>query len=201
MKKSYIRFDWAMKRLFRNKEYQIIEAFISVVLGKKVHIKNVFENGNRLEEIHDNDNRFDMVIEDEEGTQILVELQIHNEYAYFERYLFGTSNFLTKCINNEIKLDLIQKVNCINIITFTFYNNNDTVYHGKTEFRVIHINELLSRSPFQQQKFEVSCCNALNCFGVSCVRALRDINNFFYDGTITHIITKFVHNGTEILGV
>ena len=48
MKKSYIRFDWAMKRLFRNKEYQIIEAFISVVLGKKVHIKNVFENGNRL---------------------------------------------------------------------------------------------------------------------------------------------------------
>lgn len=156
MKKSYIRFDWAMKRLFRNKEYQIIEAFISVVLGKKVVIKNVFENGNRLEEIHDNDNRFDMVIEDEEGTQILVELQIHNEYAYFERYLFGTSNFLTKCINNEIKLDLIQKVNCINIITFPFYNNNDTVYHGKTEFRGIHNNELLSLSPFQQQKFEVS---------------------------------------------
>ena len=102
MANSYIRFDWAMKRLLRNKEYKIVEGLLSVVLDKRIYIKKVFENGNRLEEIHDNDNRFDMLVSDKKGTLAIVELQIHNEYAYFERFIFGTSNFLTKCIKSQL---------------------------------------------------------------------------------------------------
>lgn len=161
MKNGYIKFDWAMKYLLRNNEYIIIEGLLSTVLDKRIHIQKVFENGNRLEERYDNDNRFDILVADDGGTHMLVELQIHNEYAYFERYLFGTSNFLEQCVNNEVKLDSIKCIYCVNIITFQFDKNKDFVYHGKTEFRGIHNGELLSLSPFQQQKFNVSVVSDL----------------------------------------
>ena len=40
-------------------------------------------------------------------------------------------------------------------------NGTDIVYHGKTEFRGIHNQEVLSLSPFQQQKFKASVVSDL----------------------------------------
>jgi len=42
------------------------------------------------------------------------------------------------------------------LVYFALGSGTDTVYHGKTEFRGLHTNELLRLSPFQQQTFRVS---------------------------------------------
>lgn len=37
---KYIRFDWAMKRLLRDKaNYVVLEGFLSVLFGESVHIE------------------------------------------------------------------------------------------------------------------------------------------------------------------
>ena len=49
----------------------------------------------------------------------------------------------------------VKKVDSVNIVYFDLGQGKDFVYHGKTEFRGIHENDVLRLSPFQQQKFGV----------------------------------------------
>ena len=44
MKENLIRFDWAMKRLLRDKSnYVVLEGFLSTLLGEDLHIKRFLE--------------------------------------------------------------------------------------------------------------------------------------------------------------
>ena len=44
-KNNYIRFDWAIKRLLRNKaDYTVLEGFLSVLLNDGIKIKNIKES-------------------------------------------------------------------------------------------------------------------------------------------------------------
>ena len=157
MKKSYIRFDWAMKRLLRDKaNFAVLEGLITTLLGEKMTIQKLLESESNQEDEEDKYNRVDILAENDKGEIFIIEIQNNNEYAYFQRMLFGTSKLVTEYINRGQGYDKIRKIYSINIVYFNLGNGTDVVYHGKTEFRGIHNNELLSLSPFQQQKFEVS---------------------------------------------
>ena len=86
---------------------------------------------------------------------LLVEVQGEPEFAYFQRILFGTSKLVTEYFDSGMNYDNIKKVYSINIVYFDLGQGKDIVYHGKTEFRGVHNNELLRLSPFQRQKFSV----------------------------------------------
>ena len=157
MKKSYIRFDWAMKRLLRDKAYfAVLEGLITTLLGEKMTIQKLLESESDQEDEDDKYNRVDILAENDKGEIFIIEIQNNNEYAYFQRMLFGTSKLVTEYINRGQGYEKIRKIYSINIVYFNLGNGTDVVYHGKTEFRGIHNNELLSLSPFQRQKFEVS---------------------------------------------
>lgn len=90
---NYIRFDWAMKRLLRDKaNFQVLEGLLTTLLNEKITIKNLLESESNQEEEYDKYNRVDMLAENSKGNLILIEVQNNNEYAYFQRMLFGTSN-------------------------------------------------------------------------------------------------------------
>ena len=157
MANNYIRFDWAMKRLLRNEaNFAVLEGLLTTLLCEKIVIQRLLESESNQEEEFDKYNRVDILAENSKGELILIEVQNNNEYAYFQRMLFGTSKLVTEYINRGQGYDKIRKIYSINIVYFNLGNGTDVVYHGKTEFRGIHNNELLSLSPFQQQKFEVS---------------------------------------------
>ena len=43
MASNYIRFDWAMKRLLRNKaNFQILEGFLSILFNEAITILDIF---------------------------------------------------------------------------------------------------------------------------------------------------------------
>ena len=152
-----IRFDWAMKRLLRDKvNHGILEGLITTLLDKKIRIKKLLESESNQEDADDKYNRVDILAEDESGELYLIEIQNENEFAYFQRMLFGTSKLVTEYINRGQGYENIRKVYSINIVYFNLGCGTDIVYHGKTEFRGIHNDELLKLSPFQQQKFNVS---------------------------------------------
>ncbi len=152
-----IRFDWAMKRLLRDKvNHGILEGLITTLLNKKIRIQKLLESESNQDDADDKYNCVDILAEDENGGLYLIEVQNETEFAYFQRMLFGTSKLVTEYIKRGQGYENIRKVYSINIVYFNIGCGTDIVYHGKTEFRGIHNNELLNLSTFQKQKFEVS---------------------------------------------
>ena len=159
---KYIRFDWAMKRLLCDKaNFGVVEGLLTTLLGEPIKIKSLLES----ESVSANDiserYRSDLLIENLQGETILLEIQNDNEFAYYQRILFGLSKQFTEYINRGKGYDCIRKIYSVNIVYFNLGNGTDVVYHGKTEFRGIHNGELLNLSPFQRQKFNVDAVSDL----------------------------------------
>lgn len=162
MASNYIRFDWAMKRLLRNKvNFAVLEGFLTTLLQESIIIQKLLESESNQEDEYDKYNRVDMLAENSKGELILIEVQNNNEYAYFQRMLFGTSKLVTEYINRGEGYDKVRKVYSVNIVYFSLGNGKDVVYHGKTEFRGIHHGDLLELTPFQQQTFKVNAVSQL----------------------------------------
>ena len=153
---NYIRFDWAMKRLLRNKaNFGVLEGFLTTLLKEKITIQKLLESESNQEDEFDKYNRVDMLAENSHGELFLIEVQNNSEYAYFQRMLFGASKLVTEYINRGEGYDNVRKVCSINIVYFSLGHSKDVVYHGKTEFRGIHEGDLLELTPFQRQTFNV----------------------------------------------
>lgn len=159
---KYIRFDWAMKRLLRDKaNFGVLEGFLTTLLNEEIKINKLLESESNQEDEFDKQNCVDLLAENDKGELFLIEVQNNSEYAYFQRMLFGTSKLVTEYINRGKGYGLIRKIYSINIVYFNLGNGTDVVYHGKTEFRGIHNGELLNLFPFQKQKFNVDAVSDL----------------------------------------
>ena len=162
MASNYIRFDWAMKRLLRNKaNFAVLEGFLTTLLGESILIQKLLESESNQEDEYDKYNRVDLLAENSKGELILIEVQNNNEYAYFQRMLFGTSKLVTEYINRGEGYDKVRKVYSVNIVYFSLGSGKDVVYHGKTEFRGIHQGDVLELTPFQKQTFKVDTVRQL----------------------------------------
>ena len=99
-KNQVIRFDWAMKRLLRNKaNFSVLEGLLTTLLGEKIVIKKLLESESNQDDEFDKYNRVDILAENSNNELLLIEVQNNNEYAYFQRMLFGTSKLVTEYIN------------------------------------------------------------------------------------------------------
>ncbi len=162
MANSYIRFDWAMKRLLRNKaNFNVLEGLLTTLLKENIYIQKLLESESNQEEEFDKYNRVDMLAENDKGELFLVEIQNNNEYAYFQRMLFGTSKLVTEYINRGEGYEKVRKVYSINIVYFSLGHGKDYVYHGKTEFKGIHKGDILELTPFQKQTFKADTVSQL----------------------------------------
>jgi hypothetical protein len=63
---NYIRFDWMIKRLLRNKKsYVVLEGFLSVLLDRQIKINQILESESNHEGEDQKFNRVDLLVEDE----------------------------------------------------------------------------------------------------------------------------------------
>ena len=73
---KYIRFDWAMKRLLRDKaNYGVLEGFLTTLLNKNIKIKKLLESESNQDSEDDKQNRVDVLAEDEHGELYIIEVQ------------------------------------------------------------------------------------------------------------------------------
>ena len=92
---NYIRFDWAMKRLLRNKaNYVVLEGFLTSLLGKKFKIHRFLESESNQEDENDKYNRVDILAESENEQLCIIEVQNSREQTYFHRMLYGVSKWI-----------------------------------------------------------------------------------------------------------
>ena len=94
---NYIRFDWAIKRLLRNKaNHAVLEGFLSSLFGKKVKIHRFLESESNQEFELDKYNRVDILAETDDKELCIIEVQNSRELGYFHRMLFGVSKALSE---------------------------------------------------------------------------------------------------------
>lgn len=151
---KYIRFDWAMKRLLRNKaNHVVLEGFLSVLLEQDIKIHKFLESEGNQESANDKYNRVDIMCEDKDGRKMIIEVQNEREYGYFHRMLYGTSKAITEYMELGDGYEKVQKVYSISIVYFDLGQGTDYVYRGRTDFHGLHGGELLKLSPKQQEMF------------------------------------------------
>ena len=152
---NYIRFDWAMKRLLRNKaKYVVLEGFLSSLLGKKFKILRFLESENNQEYGDDKYKRANILAVGEDGQLYIIEVQNCHEITYYHRMRYGASKVITEYINLGKAYGAIRKVYSIYIVYFNLGQGKDYVYHGKTEFVGKHEpHDTLKLSSRQKENF------------------------------------------------
>ncbi|MDR2138832.1 MAG: Rpn family recombination-promoting nuclease/putative transposase [Tannerella sp.] len=149
-----ISFDYALKRLLRNKaNYDVLEGFLSELLMRDIRVNSIAESESNRENATDKHNRVDILIEDEKGELLIVELQFTLEMDYFHRMLYGAGNILVERMKQGEKYLNLRKVFSINIVYFDLGQGEDYIYHGKTIFRGLHANDVLQLSEVQRKMF------------------------------------------------
>jgi predicted transposase/invertase (TIGR01784 family) len=143
--RSMVSFDWAMKRLLRQKaNFDVLEGFLSELLCRKIIIKHIGESEGNKSNKRDKTNRVDIMVEADDRELVIVELQFDSEDDYFQRMLYGVSKAITEYINEGDPYSEIRKVYSINIVYFDLGEGDDYVYNGVTRFAGLHThNELL----------------------------------------------------------
>ena len=155
-KKSLIRFDWAMKKLLRDKaNFDILEGFLSELLSEDVVIKKILESEGNKDDKDDKHNRVDIFVEDTKGELIIIEVQNSKEWDYFHRILYGTSKAITEYIGEGDAYAKVKKVISITIAYFDLGQGKDYVYHGITQFKGIHEGDVLNLAKEQKETYEV----------------------------------------------
>ena len=151
---KYIRFDWAMKRLLRNKaNHVVLEGFLSVLLEQKIMIHRFLESEGNQEDATDKYNRVDIMCEDEDGRKIIIEVQNEREYGYFYRMVYGTSKVITEYMERGKGYENVAKVYSVNIVYFDLGQGTDYVYRGRTDFKGLHDGQILQLSERQRELF------------------------------------------------
>ena len=153
-KSSLVRFDWAIKRLLRQKSnFVVLEGLLSTLLGENVIIIRILESEGNKEDSEDKFNRIDVLAENSKGELVIIEVQNNRELDYFHRMLYGTSKAVTEYIHEGEKYGTIKKIYSVNIIYFDLGQGKDYVYHGKTQFKGIHFDDILKLSTRQREQF------------------------------------------------
>jgi predicted transposase/invertase (TIGR01784 family) len=153
--RTYISFDWAMKRLLRNKaNFVILEGFLTELLRQDVQVNSLLESEGNVDLEDEKVNRLDLLCQTESKELIIIEVQFHNALDYFQRMLFGASKLLTEYLKVGDPYNKVRKVYSVNILYFDLGQGRDYVYHGFMHFKGIHAEDHLLLSQRQQLMFE-----------------------------------------------
>lgn len=145
--KRIIRFDYAMKRMLRDKaNFAILEGLIQVLTGRKLRIVEILESEGNQYDKDDKYNRVDIMAKDQSDDIFIVEVQLTRQRHYYERILYGTSKAIVDHISLGEGYEKVKKVYSINILYMNFGEGNDYLYHGTTKFIGVHTHDQLNLS-------------------------------------------------------
>ena len=150
-----IRFDWAMKRILRDKaNYVVLEGFLSVLLKDKITIEAILGSQSNQEREDEKYNDVDILIRNSQDEHIIIEVQNSKQIDYFHRILFGASKILTEYIDKKKAYENVKKVYSVTVAYFDLGQGLDYVYHGTTVFKGIHRGDILHLSTLQRERYQ-----------------------------------------------
>jgi len=141
----YIRFDWAMKRMLRDKaNFAVLEGLLTVLMGEKITIVEILESEGNQQTEDDKFNCVDIKAKDSKDDVIIVEIQNTREIYYLERILYGVAKAVTEHISLGNTYKEVKKVVSISILYFDIGRGSDYLYHGQNRFVGVHTGDELT---------------------------------------------------------
>ena len=144
LRDRYIRFDWAIKRLLRQKaNFGVLEGFLTVFLNEPIKIVDILESEGNQQQADDKFNRVVIKAKNNKGEIIIVEIQNTSELYYLERVLYGVAKAITEHINLGNTYKEVKKVYSISILYFDLGKGSDYIYVGQNNFVGLHTQDHL----------------------------------------------------------
>lgn len=144
LRDRYIRFDWAIKSLLRQKaNFGVLEGFLTVFLNEPIKIVDILESEGNQQQANDKFNRVDIKAKNSKGEIIIVEIQNTSELYYLERVLYGVAKAITEHINLGNTYKEVKKVYSISILYFDLGKGSDYIYVGQNNFVGLHTQDHL----------------------------------------------------------
>lgn len=154
MSKKLIRFDWAAKKLLRNKaNFVVLEGFLSELLFEDIKIQKILESETNQETDEDKYNRVDILTQNSKNELVIIEIQNTYEIDYFHRMVYGVSKAISENLRIGEPYSEVKKIISINIVYFDLGQGKDYVYRGTTSFQGLHEKDVLQLSNKQKETF------------------------------------------------
>lgn len=191
---KYVRFDWAIKRLLRQKaNFDVLEGFLTVFLGEKVTILEILESESNQLSVEDKFNRVDIKARNSKDEIIIIEIQNTRELYYLERILYGVAKAITEHISLGETYYKVKKIYSISVLYFDIGKGNDYLYYGQNHFVGVHTGDhlqvnvkerdaIVSRMP--AEIFPEYVLIRVNEFDKVAVTPLEEWMKYLKDGTI-----------------
>ena len=154
---NYIRFDWMIKRLLRNKSnHVVLEGFLSVLINRQIKITQILESEGNQDDDQQKFNRVDLLVEDDKKEKFLIEVQNDHEIDFFHRMAFGAAKIIADYMAIGEPYKSLPKVYSVNIVYFSLGQGKGYAYHGTTVFKnMFNEEDELRLTPAQRSKFGV----------------------------------------------
>ena len=191
---KYVRFDWAIKRLLRQKaNFDVLEGFLTVFLGEKVTILEILESESNQLSAEDKFNRVDIKARNSKDEIIIIEIQNTRELYCLERILYGVAKAITEHISLGETYYKVKKIYSISVLYFDIGKGNDYLYYGQNHFVGVHTGDhlqvnvkerdaIVSRMP--AEIFPEYVLIRVNEFDKVAVTPLEEWMKYLKDGTI-----------------
>lgn len=154
MNKKLIRFDWAVKKLLRNKaNFVVLEGFLSELLFDDIRIERILASEANQQTEDDKFNRVDILTQNSKNELIIIEIQNSYEIDYFHRIVYGSSKAVAENLSLGQAYSEIKKIIAINIVYFDLGQGQDYIYKGGTTFKGLHQKDTLTLSDRQMAVF------------------------------------------------
>jgi predicted transposase/invertase (TIGR01784 family) len=153
-KRTYVSFDWAIKRLLRKKaDFTVLEGFLSVLLKKEVKVESLLESETNREAADDKMVVVDVLCKLNNGDLVIVEVQFFHQADYFHRMLYGVSKVLAEHLKAGEKYEKVKKVISVSLVYFNLGHGKDYLYHGQTLFTGMNLEDKLELSALQKKTY------------------------------------------------
>ncbi len=201
--KNLIRFDWAIKRLLRNKaNFGILEGFLSELLEDDIKIENILEGESNKETADNKFNRVDLLVKNSQGELVIIEIQNDYQPDYLLRMLFGTSKLIVDNMDEGMPYSNVKKVISIHIVYFDLGVGTDYIYYGSTTFWGKRKKDMLQLSKQEQEIFQTDLVSKV--YPQYYIIKVNDFDNIAKDTLdewISFLKTQEIQEGTKAKGL
>ena len=202
MSRKLVSFDWAMKKILRQKaNFGILEGFLSELFKFDVEIQEILESEANQETKEDKFNRVDLLAKNGNGELILIEVQYNDEINYFQRILYGTSKLITQSISKERGFIEVKKVYSVNITNNKETHRDDYIYHHKMSFKGLNENDILVSDKVQEEIFSIKTLDIYPEYYVIIVNNFKDIIKNSLDEWIYFLKNEEIENRFKAKGL
>jgi PD-(D/E)XK nuclease family transposase len=154
--RKLVSFDWAIKKILRHKEnFDVLEGFLSELLGFDVFIQNLLESESNQADENNKYNRVDILVQTKSRELMLIELQYDSEEDYFHRMVYGISKLIAEYIHEGQAYGEIKKAYSINILYFRLGQGKDYIYEYRGGFVGRKKGDTLNPTNFQKKKYNI----------------------------------------------